>query len=147
MCYCRKCVCCAGLGEAPVLGLPHKDMPGLKGGANKAFVESCRVTGPDQTLYWYKDGRDITEHYSSSTGQLRYSVEDDLYGVYQCFVESSAGSDFVNFRVLQRGELVSTANHIYPLTNDNLNPPTHTHTHTHTYTCTHPHTHRVCQSS
>ena len=88
-----------------MLGLPHKDVPGLAGGGAKVFIESCRVTGLDQTLYWYKDGRDITEHYSSSTGQIRYSVQDDVYGVYQCFVENSNGSDFVNFRVLEHGEL------------------------------------------
>ena len=109
-----------------MLGLQHRDVPGLTGGDNKAFVESCAVTGPNQTLYWYKDGRDITEHYD--TGQLRYSVQDDLYGVYQCFVENSAGSDFVVFRVLERSEFVSTANHIIPLTNDE---PTHTHAPTH----------------
>ncbi len=97
---------------APDLGLQDRDVQ-LKGLEGTHFIEECSNTGPNQTIYWYKDGRDITEYYDVNTGVLSYDVTIDpnLYGVYQCFLENEAGSDYVNFRALPRCEYNHIAYH------------------------------------
>ncbi len=111
---------------APDLGLQDRDVQ-LQGG-EAHFIEECSKTGPNQTIYWYKDGRDITQYYDVNTGRLSYNVNIDpnLYGVYQCFLENEAGSDYVIFRALPRCELTITNTPlsycIMPYT-DFANPP------------------------
>ncbi len=110
------CVLRAGNGGvAPVLGLEHKDIHKLEGLDQTHFIEECRVTGSNQTLYWYKDGVDITQYYDVNTGILVYNqtIDPNVHGVYQCFVENEAGSDYVNFRALPRCECYNHYHHHY----------------------------------
>ncbi len=104
-----------------MLGLEHRDIHRLEGLDQTHFIEECRVTGPNQTLYWYKDGVDITQYYNINTGILNYNLTIDfnLHGVYQCFVENEAGSDYVNFRALPRCECYNHP-HAPPLSYDPL---------------------------
>lgn len=92
------------VGEVPVLGQSHRELNGAGPFGTQFTDTSCRTQSSDQTLYWYKDGVDITEHYNPSTHELVYSNSDVtlISGVYQCFVENNAGSDYFNVRVLPK---------------------------------------------
>ena len=74
----------------------------------KMNCELSVSTSPSTVIYWYKDGENVTDFYNSTTGELKYVVDrhevDNLFGVYQCFAENSAGVDYTITRVLPHGK-------------------------------------------
>ena len=86
---------------APTIVGKSNDLWGADGIGNKKVELMCTTSDPYHTLYWYKDGVDVTaQYYDSEDGSLYNEEQGNLYGVYQCFVENSAGSDNINIRVL-----------------------------------------------
>ena len=71
------------------------------------LVVTCSVSTPLATVYWYRNGEDITAH--SSGGVLMYETggDDGILGVYQCFAVTQAGVDYDTLRVLKPGDVQS----------------------------------------
>ena len=79
--------------------------------SNRSVVLSYTVSGsPTPTVYWYRNGQDITHLLSNGTTSMTHTVSDEnfsrLLGIYQCFAVNSAGVAYNILRVLEYGELI-----------------------------------------
>ena len=70
---------------------------------------SCDVTGsPTPSLYWYKNGQDISPQtvQSASMNYIARGIDSStLLGIYQCFAVNRGGVAYRIFRVLEFGKL------------------------------------------
>ena len=80
---------------------------------DSSVILSCTVSGsPTPTVYWYRNGQEITHLLSNGTTSMTYTVSDEnfsrLLGIYQCFAVNSAGVAYNILRVLEYGESIMT---------------------------------------
>jgi len=82
------------------------------GHPNNIVELPCDVTGsPTPTIYWYKNGQDVSQQTArnTTTGRTNYTARGSdssvLLGIYQCFAVNRAGVAYRIFRVLEFGEL------------------------------------------
>jgi len=96
-----------------VSGEHVQDAESVRNGDPNNIVElSCDVTGsPTPTIYWYKNGQDVSQQsvQNTSTGRTNYIARGGdismLLGIYQCFAVNRAGVAYRIFRVLEFGKL------------------------------------------
>ena len=97
------------LGIPIVLSSPTVSDVFLEVNANTLKLECSFETKVSFNVYWMKNGKaiDTLSTYNEVTGTLEVLKENfednDLFGIYQCFVETDYGSNHTLTRVLVKG--------------------------------------------
>ena len=77
--------------------------------ANSLKLECAFETKVSFNVFWMKNGKtiDTLNTYNKATGTLEVSKEnfedEDLFGIYQCFIETDYGDNYTLTRVLVKG--------------------------------------------
>ena len=94
---------------APILSSIHNGTTILLNGSadNSTISLDCSVTeNPFQVVTWFQNGELVDEKWGingNGTLQLTDSSDAELFGIYQCFASSPAGSSAILVRVLPLG--------------------------------------------
>ena len=95
-----------GCNRSDVVRLCDDDTLWAESFYERTIQLTCSTSDPLATIYWYRNGQNITSYSSANTLTYTGDNPDDLLGVYQCFAETAVGTGYDTVRVIRDGEFL-----------------------------------------